>query len=67
MPRMKDGPYSYCPMCECYTAELKEATDWSRKYSCVACSNEFTWFDGSMPIRKDGQLVGFTRNFRGDA
>ena len=45
---------------------MREATDWCRKYDCLSCNKEFQWFDGSHPIRKDGQLVGFTRNFRGD-
>lgn len=66
MPRMKDSRYFLCPMCDTYTAVLKSASDWSRKYNCLSCNKEFQWFDGSQPIRKDGQLVGFTRNFRGD-
>ena len=66
MPRMKDSRYFLCPMCDTYTAVLESASDWSRKYNCLSCNKEFQWFDGSQPIRKDGQLVGFTRNFRGD-
>ena len=56
-----------CAHCDNYTAYMTEATDWCRKYVCADCDKEFQWFDGSRPIRKDGQLVGFTRNFRGDA
>ena len=56
-----------CCNCSHYTAFLTEATDWYRKYYCADCNREFQWFDGSQPIRKDGQLVGFTRNFSGDA
>lgn len=67
MPRMRDSRYFLCPQCESYSSLMTEASDWCRTYKCVSCDMEFKWFDGSMPVRKDGQLVGFTRNFQGDA